>query len=587
VIRRVRLENWRAYRHLDLPIDPGVTFLVAANGVGKSSLLEAVRWVLSPPIAGEDPTAVRLGHQEASASVTLATRRGELEVGRVMRLRGTRATSSFDATLDGQRLAEVEYRQLVAQAWSAELPFVVKTAFLTEDLRSEKEEPDLRAHLCRVYSLDALQRALVEIAPVLTQAHRAVKTARAELSATQGQLSSARQARVALDETLQSARSGLAAARERHAEAQRSAERASTARRQRAAIATWEEQSAMLRREIAEAGWPADEDQSIEHGLARAKQQLREEVEAIRAEQARLTARLESTEEVLATLQDASGRCPVCLRDLDDHSRELAEHLHQEGLVETRERLQAVDPQPLIRRLNRVEALELRSAALGNRPAPAEDADLNGANAELAAAQTDLEQAVGALRELEVAAIEQDRAIDRISAELAEAEQLQVRYRQAALLEAAERALNATISSVLDTQLGPLASEVERRWASVFPDRPKLMLTPDGAMSREAGGAPLAFRAFSAGEKVVAKLMMRLTTLLATTKVPFCWVDEPLEHLDPRSRHLVGSMLTHLSTASGLDQIVVTTYEEPLARRLAEFQPGRVRVQYLRAEQVS
>ncbi len=58
---------------------------------------------------------------------------------------------------------------------------------------------------------------------------------------------------------------------------------------------------------------------------------------------------------------------------------------------------------------------------------------------------------------------------------------------------------------------------------------------------------------------MVARLMMRLTTLLVTTKVPFCWVDEPLEHLDPRSRHLVGSMLAHLSTTPGLEQIFVTT----------------------------
>jgi hypothetical protein len=106
-------------------------------------------------------------------------------------------------------------------------------------------------------------------------------------------------------------------------------------------------------------------------------------------------------------------------------------------------------------------------------------------------------------------------------------------------------------------------------------------------MSRDAGGSPLAFAAFSAGEKMIARLMMRLTTLLVTTKVPFCWVDEPLEHLDPRSRHLVGSMLAHLSTTPGLEQSFVTTYEELLARRLAEFQPGRVRVEYLRAEHVS
>ena len=149
-----------------------------------------------------------------------------------------------------------------------------------------------------------------------------------------------------------------------------------------------------------------------------------------------------------------------------------------------------------------------------------------------------------------------------------------------------QRPCSATISSVLGEQLAPLASEVNRRWQTVIPDRPNLKLMPDGTMSRDAGGFPLAFTAFSAGEKMVARLMMRLTTLLVSTKVPFCWVDEPLEHLDPRSRHLVGSMLAHLSTAPGLERIFVTTHEELLARRLAELQPGRVRVEYLRAEHV-
>jgi len=97
----------------------------------------------------------------------------------------------------------------------------------------------------------------------------------------------------------------------------------------------------------------------------------------------------------------------------------------------------------------------------------------------------------------------------------------------------------------------------------VFPDRPNLKLMPDGTMSSDAGGFPLAFTAFSAGEKMVARLMMRLTTLVVS-----------------------GTMLAHLSTTPGLGQIFVTTYEELLARRLAELQPGRVRVEYLRAEHV-
>jgi len=44
-------------------------------------------------------------------------------------------------------------------------------------------------------------------------------------------------------------------------------------------------------------------------------------------------------------------------------------------------------------------------------------------------------------------------------------------------------------------------------------------------------------------------------------------------------------MLAHLSSIR-LEQLFVTTYAEPLARRLAEFQPGRARVESLRAQQV-
>jgi len=587
VIRRVRLENWRAYRQLDLPVDPGVTFLVAANGVGKSSLLEAVRWTLSPGVVPGDPTVIRHGHDEAMAAVTLLSDQGELEVRRIMRLRSDRGVSSFDATLNGRKLQQSDFGRLLAEAWSADLAFVSKTAFLTEDLRVEEDEPDLRAHLCHVYSLDELQRALAEIGPALSQANREVKAARAELTATAEQLNAARQERARLQERLQAARSEVSAARERHANTQRAAEQALAAERLRAAATEWDARSVALRRDIEGVAGPPGDTASLQEALRRAKLSVRQAVEAARAEQARLSARLESVEEALASLRAAGAQCPVCLRALDNRSRERAEHVHSEGLTGVRERLQAVDPRPLVERLHRIEALELRIAALGERPVPEGAGNLDAADADVVATQADLERAVGALRELEVAARSADQNIDEILAGLAEAEQLKRRYRQVALFEAAERALNSTISSVLGEQLAPLASEVSRRWRSVFPDRPNLMLMPDGTMSRDAGGSPLAFAAFSAGEKMVARLMMRLTTLLVTTKVPFCWVDEPLEHLDPRNRHLVGSMLAHLSTTPGLEQIFVTTYEEPLARRLAEFQPGRVRVEYLRTEHVS
>jgi len=379
----------------------------------------------------------------------------------------------------------------------------------------------------------------------------------------------------------------MSAARGRHTQAQRTAEQVLAAQRLRAAAAAWDEQCTTLRESIERVTGPLGDYIPLPRAVRQAKLSVSREVEAARTEQAQLRARLDSLEEALTSLRAADGQCPVCLRDLDDQSRERAEHLHSEGLSRLRERLQVVDPQPLAERLSRIDALELRMAAIGERPVSEEGGNLDAANADIAATQADLERTAGALRELELAAQDADGDIERIAAELAEAEQLKRLYREVALLEAADKALDLTISTVLGEQLAPLTAEVNRRWQVVFPDRPNLTLTPDGTISRDAAGSSLAFPAFSAGEKLVAKLMMRLTTLLATTNVPFCWIDEPLEHLDPRNRHLVGSMLAHMSTAPGLEQIFITTYEEPLARRLAEFQPGQVRVEYLRVEHVS
>ena len=41
MITRLELTNWRNYEHADLVLGPGTTFVVASNGVGKTSLVEA------------------------------------------------------------------------------------------------------------------------------------------------------------------------------------------------------------------------------------------------------------------------------------------------------------------------------------------------------------------------------------------------------------------------------------------------------------------------------------------------------------------------------------------------------------------
>jgi DNA repair exonuclease SbcCD ATPase subunit len=425
---------------------------------------------------------------------------------------------------------------------------------------------------------------VAEIEPVLSQLSKGLKASRAELSATEQQLQDAAAELADLTQRVAAAGETVELARIAHAEVRAALDQARAAASHRAAATAWRERDARLRDEATTIGLVPEVGAPLAATLASLEDELATRVESVRQQQAALRARAEAAEAALAALLEAGAACPVCLRELDDDSRERAEHLHRTAVEVASDVLADLDDRAPIVTLDAVRQLARRAAALGTPPEEPPADGLDQLVEGEAQAQAALEVAIGGLRE---AQLQEQAAVARVGAirtDLATAGALTEQYRAEALLEAAKSALNQTITTVLGRQLEPVAAEVNRRWEAVFPDRPNLHILPDGQMSRVIDGDQLEFGAFSAGEQTVAKLMMRLTTLLATTTVPFCWVDEPLEHLDPVSRQLVGSTLAHLSTAGGLEQIFVTTYEEPLARRLAELQPDRVRVQYLRTE---
>ncbi|MEW6153378.1 MAG: ATP-binding protein [Actinomycetota bacterium] len=581
MITRIVLENWRAYRNLDIEAGPGTTFLVAPNGVGKSSLLEAVRWALAAAHVQPRPAMVRQGHDRASVEVTLATAKGPLAVRRSLRSKGARLTTEVSATLAGLPVSEERAMSILEGAWSADARFVSRTAFLTEDLRRDSESPNLRSHLCRAYSLDDLEAAMAEIEPALAQVSRGLRSSRAELSATRAELGAAEAAVVERAAATAAARAEADGARAAHSEARATLDQALAAAGHPEAAEQWRQREAELRARAAPLLAGVSADQPLTAALASLEASLVTGLDAVRERQASLAARLEAAESALAALHEAGANCPVCLRELDGESRGHAEQSHRAVLEGVRADLESVAATPAAEALATVRELAREAAGLG--PPPSAGGPVAGPVVEAEAlARAALEAAVVTLREAELAEQAAAGRAAEVRSELEAEQALAGQYRAEALLTAARDALEATITTVLTRQLAPVAAEVNRRWEAVFPDRPNLHVLPDGQISRDLDGTPLEFGAFSAGEQTVAKLMMRLTTLLTTTTVPFCWVDEPLEHLDPVSRRLVASTLAHLSAPGGLEQIFVTTYEEPLARRLAELQPARARVQYLR-----
>ena len=59
MIRRLTLRNWRNYEDITVEFGAGTTFVVASNGVGKTSLVEAARWALFGTIASGGNAAIR------------------------------------------------------------------------------------------------------------------------------------------------------------------------------------------------------------------------------------------------------------------------------------------------------------------------------------------------------------------------------------------------------------------------------------------------------------------------------------------------------------------------------------------------
>lgn len=571
MITRVRLVNWKAYDNFDLEVPPGTTFLVARNGIGKSSFVEAVRWVLDP---NAKPARNVMRRLSASTTVTVDLRVNGTDVTITRSLsQGRAATPTMDgaATVGTDKKPILEALDWIAAEWRADAQFLHRSAFLTDQLLLESGEPDLEGHLVRLYSLDDLREAKSTAAAAATQLENQARAAKKQVKAGAAELAEA-EANAREQEGL--AQEATAAADAAEQTARHAAEEVSAAEREvlaRERYDGWQTTNAALLADIENllgtTPPDADLDQLLKTAEAGARAQQLRDAER----RAALNERIASVDASLERLHTAAGECPVCRRPLDDASRDHAEHAHRAEKDAAATELAALDPAAEEDVVSDISRLRRRFVELGPPPdqpaAPGPDFDslriaADDASAKATIAKTDAELARAK------AFVARERANELVaSADDPDPVRL---YEQAGLLEASVRALDRTIDEVLSRQIGPLRDQVNRRWEGLFPDRPGLQLDRKGHLARtyDDDGDPLPFESFSSGEKVIAKILMRLTTISATTDIPFIWIDEPLEHLDPVSRIYVAETLALLTARDGISQIVITTYEDELARRL-------------------
>lgn len=583
MIRYLELRNWRAFNKVALHLTEGTTFVVAENGIGKTSLLRGAAWTLFAPRHVDPKVELRHGDgaNETVGVVVLSTVDGDLEIERSYRA-GGRPANRLDASLAGIRIDSDQLDDVLARVLAVrpdiacELGFVHQHALVTDkDLFS-----NVGQLLRRLTGVEQLQ--LVRAAMVKAQ-RRHDGTAR-DLARNAARETTARNELV----------EAVAAAEETVAEAElgeRSVgQRLEQLNEQFAAVQRWtsydEEQRTY---EATRSSLDAEiESELASESLEDALDRLASEQSTIAEQHAQHVASRHLHEELSVQLHEADAICPVCRQTIDAEQATLADEYHRDAITSASHQTVVVSGalDEVRERLGRLRELSRRRSELVAPSPPAierPEVEDNYAQAgkeareRHAEAQQRLADARAALGLLRGQLGEVDRARET-DTRIVQSRRLEATA--AATVDVLDRSIGHHVSERID----PLSDAIAQSWSQFFTADGAIELNDQGEIELvRSDGTRLAYGQLSGGQQMLATLTMRLTLVAATTGLECVWLDEPLEHLDPTNRRRAANLLVHAARQQGIGQVLATTYEEETARRLAATDPT-VELRYIRSD---
>ena len=606
MIRRLQVEGWRAFERLSLNLEPGVTFVVAENGIGKTSLIEAASWGLYGGLSGIDARgARRFGEGQVRIQVDV-----ELPDGRVLVIdrASSGRTETLHAAVGRQEVDDAGVAEIMAAAFGASREFLSRTTVLSSAAVTDHSAGifQLHRHLCHVFGVDDLQAAAAALRRVQTAAETEAKKHRQEtrraaedLTQLRASLAAAEQAVLATENARAQARHAVTAAqalldqaRSAHiarlqAEADRqlleelrvtaqpllAAADAAASRPGPASTCQDQQHSPMaIGGPVIETDSGPGDPASFRRQLIDAETASTSAADHYRAEFALTSAQLTAARSAVTQLHSADAECPVCRRNLGPDDVAAADQVHQRSITQLTERQASM--QTLLaaaeQRVQGLRALISRAAQLPSSPiplAPDTAIDTDSAARELDRARAAEDQRAEQAAEARAERNSLQRNISAAEASADQQRQSYIAHRREAAANIAAQAMSDTADLILTERIDPLVTEITHRWKKVFVNRGELRLRHDGRLVRLHGTHEISFDQLSSGEKVIALLATRLLVLSASTRASFLWLDEPLEHLDPSNRRLAASLMS--TAGQHVRQLLITTYEEKLARRLA------------------
>ena len=577
MISRLRLQNWRSYEELDISLVPGTTFVVAPNGVGKTSLVYGLAWAVFGPHSSVDPrSCIRSGTPGSEAQVDLELPSGNhLSITRNIKRQG-KPTAMYE--LDGKKVTEAAARIEMELALGIELEAASNLAMMLGGGHiAASDSLKLESHLHQAFGVAHLLNAAESaeaVAKEVRNARVAIRATNKKLLADRAEIERGIQQLEAKVRDLDQRRIELQNLRGAAAEQMSAIERHDALVLQRRRVEQRRSQIVAAIEAAVGHSMPSKDGGSI-------REHVNNQLNSIDVSVAELTKRSTASHSMAANslqaielLEGEDGACPTCLRPLPADERSSAisvQRSHHEKAksdavsFQKAAELKNTHAKSLSQLLAQFDALVDPAIDLIELDVPSRaeaEASFQQANAAL-----DYHNQQFGRAQSELDALRYQVADDYQFEE--EQERLRLAFRREAAAIAGAKVLRIAADRTIESRITPIANEVRTRWKHLFTNN-GLAFKPDGSITRVQHGQVLDWDTLSGGERTWARIVTHLIVIAATTSLPFAWFDEPLEHLDPQLRHAVAATLAKATRLGSPSQLLVTTYEHGIAQQLAD-----------------
>ncbi len=601
MITHVKMINWRAYDEYEVYFDPGITFIMGANGVGKTSILEAIAYALT----GEPSTVKHRGKllrdPNKLATVHLSfTVNGQSYLVERSQSR-TRAEGANLTRLGDQRRLASSHKQVtekIEKLMGVSTDFLQRIVYMAEgDVFRFLDKPPGEALDLQIRQVLGLTQ-LDEFMQALEMAEKELKN---QIQVLQKLLDDFERLGIRKDPDFEQRVRDMDARREKlFAELSAAQNRIVQHERENE---DWGHLTQLLDRAAPALQrdphtWQAAQHKPVLALFADLEAKVLDTQSAIQRcqlDMARLDGEQLAYQRILDIMEPYTGRaetlpCPVCGKPMTSGERENITRDIQGSLdriVRDAQDLQAQQAEagPLLDRLrDQVETLrELRNALVHMRfRSVSKDAILTEllqtGRSQQSRVPSDLQERASALKR-QMVELENERA-----------EYLAVRQRLQSLgyfipeeasdalvglevrslsLRAARRAAEDTLTAQRNVDMEAIYDQIAHIW-EVFSGEANWRVQLDGEgmpMLEDHEGRQFDFSQFSGGEKTALLIMLHTIIAHHFSRSDFLLIDEPLEHLDSVNRRSLIRFLIGAYRRKSFEQAIVATFEESLIRK--------------------